>query len=191
MRYSYFTIIVLLFLFFTGCSRDEDPRQTETSTESVAGLIWEVPGNWQIENQRPMRVATYGTPSAEGVEEMGEVAIFYFGPGEGGSVEANIDRWFGQFEQSGLSESQRREATSRESKNINDIPVTIVRTTGTYTAAAGPMAPQQDVRPGYKLIGAIAEGPQGAVFFKFTGPDATVQKAEHEFMQLIESIKRR
>lgn len=194
MRYSYFPIIVMLLSLFTGCSTDDAPGETDppaelhdTAVNSVAGLTWEVPANWRAERQRPMRVATYSTPSAEGEQDMGEVAIFYFGPGEGGSVEANIERWFGQFEHPDLTP---QESAPLESMIINGIPVTIVRTSGTYTAAAGPMAPQQDVRPGYMLIGAIAEGPQGAVFFKFTGPETTVQEAESDFMRLVESIRR-
>ncbi len=194
MRYYYIPIIALLLSLLTGCSTEEAPRETDppaalhdAATNSVAGLIWEVPANWRVERQRQMRVATYSTPSAEEDQDMGEVAIFYFGPGEGGSVEANVQRWYGQFEHPDLTP---QEAQSQESMIINDIPVTIVRTSGTYTAAAGPMAPQQDVRPGYKLIGAIAEGPQGAVFFKFTGPKTTVREAESDFMRLVESIHR-
>lgn len=189
-------LTILLFLLLAGCSREEQPRQAEpqpfereTSPDAVAGLVWEVPDNWRQESQRPMRVATYTTPPAEGDEDPGEVAIFYFGPGEGGSVEANVERWFNQFEQP--DGRQTREVATRETMEVNNIRVTIVRTTGTYTAAAGPMAPQQDIRPGYKLIGAIAEGQQGAVFFKFTGLEATVQKAEDEFMGLVQSIQQR
>jgi hypothetical protein len=133
-----------------------------------------------------MRVATYTTPAVQGESESGEIAIFYFGPGEGGSVEANVQRWFGQFEQS--DGRATGEVAERESLQINSIPVTIVRTSGTYTAAAGPMAPRRDIREDYKLIGAIAEGPQGAVFFKFTGPAPTVDREEEAFMQLVRSI---
>ena len=43
-----------------------------------------------------MRVAQYGLPGPAGEATLG---IFFFGPGQGGSVEANIERWFGQFKQ--------------------------------------------------------------------------------------------
>ncbi len=194
----YFLSIALAFslIFITaGCSEKEQPRQQEPApilrdapTSSIAGLTWDIPENWQVESQRPMRVATYSVPAAGGDAEMGEVAIFYFGPGEGGSIEANVERWFGQFDQP--DGRPTREVAERESQQINNIPVTIVRTTGTYTAAAGPMAPRQDIRPGYKLIGAIAEGPEGAVFFKFTGPVTTVQEAEPDFLRMVESLQR-
>jgi hypothetical protein len=195
---NYFSFILLAFsltLLIPGCSEKEQSGQQEPApilqglpSNSVAGLMWNIPGAWQAERQRPMRVATYSVPASEGDDDMGEVAIFYFGPGEGGSIEANVERWFGQFEQP--DGRQTREVAQRESLQFNNIPVTIVRTTGSYTAAAGPMAPRQDIRPGYKLIGAIAEGPEGAVFFKFTGHVATVQEAEPDFLQMVESVRR-
>jgi hypothetical protein len=194
MRISLLYIALIFVISLSGCSRDEEPRQAgpasisgQITRHSVAGLTWEVPAHWQIERERPMRVATYSTPAADDDSDKGEVAIFYFGHGDGGSVEANVTRWFGQFDQPDGRPTQ--EIASRESMEVNNIPVTIVRTTGTYNAAAGPMAPRQDVRPGYKLIGAIAEGPQGDVFYKFTGPITTVQKGEPDFMYLVQSIK--
>lgn len=197
MKYNYYTLSIffaILIFIAAGCSQEETserhepaPTMRETTNNTVAGLQWTIPENWEVQAQRQMRVATYATPAAEGDEDKGEVAIFYFGPDEGGSVEANVNRWFGQFDQPDGRPTS--EVTSRESTVVNSIPVTIVRTTGTYNAAAGPMAPREDIRPGYKLIGAIAEGPEGAVFYKFTGPEATVQKAEQEFYQLIESIR--
>ena len=39
-----------------------------------------------------MRLATYQVP------ESGECGVYYFGQGQGGGVEANIDRWIGQFQ---------------------------------------------------------------------------------------------
>jgi hypothetical protein len=40
----------------------------------------------------------------------------------------------------------------------------------------------------YRLLGAIVAGPQGSVFFKFTGPAKTVAAAQPEFDALIASM---
>jgi hypothetical protein len=198
---TYITIALTLLLFgmIGGCGSDKKeptpeaadrmPAITPRSVTEVAGLHWILPQEWQPEAERPMRVATYSTPIAEGDTYPGEVAIFYFGPAEGGSIESNVDRWLNQFEHP--DDKPVHQASSREKLTVNGIPVTIVRTTGTYTAVAGPMAPQQDRRSGYKLIGAIAEGPQGAVFFKYTGPIETVDKGEEQFLGLVQSISKR
>jgi hypothetical protein len=158
-----------------------------TAQGAVAGLYWSLPEVWVAQSQRPMRVATYHTETAEGDPDPGEIAVFYFGPGEGGTVEANVNRWFQQFDQDDGRPTS--EVAERETVDVDGIPVTLVRASGTYNAAAGPMAPRADLRPGYRLIGAIAEGPEGAVFFKFTGPENTVQQEETRFMGMVESIR--
>jgi hypothetical protein len=200
----------LLALFLTlalaGCSPEESaqaPAQppapaaaaqpalttaAQPGAASTAGLTWDVPDSWQAQGQRPMRAATYNTPPAEGDTDPGEVAVFYFGPSEGGTVSANVDRWFNQFDQE--DGRPTREVAESETIEVDSMQVTIVRASGAYNAAAGPMAPRADVRPGYALIGAIAEGPQGAVFFKFTGPEATVRAEEARFIAMVESIRR-
>ncbi|MCA1790866.1 MAG: hypothetical protein LC667_13710 [Thioalkalivibrio sp.] len=159
----------------------------ETAQGAVAGLSWSVPEAWAEQSQRPMRVATYQTSPAEGEGDPGEVAVFYFGPGEGGTVEANVNRWFQQFDQEDGRPTS--EVAERETMDIDGVRVTLVRASGTYNAAAGPMAPRADLRPDYRLIGAIAEGPEGAVFFKFTGPEDTVEKEESRFMSMVASIR--
>ncbi len=69
------------------------------SPHSVAGVIWRIPSNWSVQEPRPMRVATYMVPAVSGDSEGGECGIFYFGNDQGGSVEANIERWKSQFEE--------------------------------------------------------------------------------------------
>lgn len=164
------------------------PEPESPGRDSVAGLSWTVPSDWNLQPQRPMRVATYSTPPAEGDSELGEVAVFYFGPQEGGTVDANVNRWFNQFDQADGRPTS--EVAERESVEIDGMTVTLVRASGTYNAAAGPMAPRADLRPDYRLIGAIAEGPEGAVFFKFTGPDRAVLEQQAKFDLLVESLRR-
>jgi hypothetical protein len=42
----------------------------------------------------------------------------------------------------------------------------------------------------FRLRGAIVEGPQGSVFFKFTGPDKTISAASAEFDAMIGSLSK-
>ncbi len=52
------------------------------------------------------------------------------------------------------------------------------------------MAPVQEKKPGFRMLGAIVEAPQGAVFFKMTGPANTVTKAEGGFEAMLKTLKR-
>jgi hypothetical protein len=52
-----------------------------------------------------------------------------------------------------------------------------------------PGAPAPTAIPDAILLGAIAKGPEGSVFFKFTGPRGSVESARAAFDQLLESIE--
>ncbi len=155
--------------------------------DSAGGINWKVPSGWKTDAPRPMRAATYKVPALKGDPEDAELAVFYFGEGQGGAVDANLARWYGQFEQPDGKKSQDVAKTKQET--INNLKVTTVDLTGTYTASMGPMGPKTN-KPDFRLLGAIVEGPQGHVFFKMTGPKKTVQAAEKDFRKLLQSLSK-
>ncbi|MEP7270177.1 MAG: hypothetical protein ABI882_01675 [Acidobacteriota bacterium] len=160
--------------------------QGEAGTQTAGGLMWTLPRKWGIGPERPMRAATYKVPAADGDSDDGECAVFFFGPGQGGTVDANIDRWIGQFEQpDGRNSSER---AKRQTQTVGGLSVTTVDLTGTY--AGGMVGGGSGKKAGYRLLGAIIEGPQAAVFFKFTGPVKTVAAAEADFQGMLKSLKR-
>ena len=69
------------------------------------------------------------------------------------------------------------------------MPITVIDTTGTYTGMGGPMMSGSKPAAGYRLIGAIVEGPGGSVFFKLTGPAKTIAAQQKNFEQLLASIE--
>ena len=153
--------------------------------ESAAGVRWTAPASWKTEAARPMRAATYSIPLAAGDQGIAECVVNYFGPGQGGGVEANIDRWRGQVQ--GLD---GKPATAKTDKRtVRGIPITIIDATGTYTGMGGPMMAGAKPVAGYRLIGAIVEGPGGSVFFKLTGPAKTIAAQQKNFEQLLASIQ--
>ena len=66
--------------------------------------------------------------------------------------------------------------------------VTLVQVAGAYLAPAGPMMQSSGKKENFRLLGAIVEGPEGSVFYKFTGPAKTVSGAEGEFSAMVESL---
>lgn len=146
---------------------------------TAGGVRWSLPAGWSAGPARPMRVATYAIPAARGAEP-GECGVYYFGKGEGGGVEENIARWSQQFQG-----SPRAAVTQRTVAGLRIHRVVI---SGTYLSPAGPMMQSQGSRPNYRLLGAIVEAPGGLVFFKCTGPAATMTAAEKSFDALIASL---
>jgi len=154
--------------------------------DAGGGLHWTAPSQWKVDPAaRPMRAATYAVPAAAGDTDAGECVAYYFGKGQGGSTEANIQRWTSQFkDKSGqpVKNAQVKKST------VHGLPVTAIDASGTYTGAGGPMAPTHTDKPGYRLLGAIVEGPQGSLFFKFTGPAKTVAANQKAFDDMIASV---
>lgn len=154
--------------------------------ESGAGLRWTAPPNWKSEAQRPMRLATYTVPPAAGDKEGGECGVFYFGQGQGGGVEANIDRWIGQFLEA--DGQPAKAAAKQEKKTVHGLKVTTVDVSGAYTGMAGPQSQGGAPKSGYRLLGAIVENSQGSIFFKFTGPAKTVAQNEAAFGKMLGTV---
>ncbi len=91
-----------------------------------------MPPSWKAEAQRPMRLATYTVaPGAE-------CGVYFFGAGQGGSVDANLDRWIGQFLQADGKPSKA--AAKIAKRTIHGWPVTTVDVSGAYTGMGGPTA---------------------------------------------------
>jgi hypothetical protein len=128
-----------------------------------------------------MRQATYAVSKSKGDSEDGELAVFYFGPGMGGSVDANFDRWAKQF--AAAAPEIKRDA--RSSNGFVQHTIEIAR--GTY--ASGMPGAAAVPKSEYGLLGAIVETPAGSYFLKLTGPSKTVAAARAPFLALLDSVK--
>ena len=175
----------------------EAPPASSQPVSSVAGasgnvveksfgpIKAKVPAEWSEQTpSSSMRKAQYALPKVAGDGEDAELAVFYFGPGQGGSVEANIERWIGQISQPDGSSSKGKAKTNK--KEIGGMPVTLVDVSGTYSAGMMSSAPP---RQGYRMLAAVAETTEGPWFFKLTGPEKTIAKWSSSFDQLINSFK--
>lgn len=147
----------------------------------VAGITWTKPADWTDGKGSAMRVATYVVPGAKGGED-GQCAVFYFGPGQGGGIDDNITRWERQFKEQPTAKRDRR--------TVSGLVVHQVSIEGTYMNPGGGMMQSRGEKPGYRLLGAIVEAPEGHVFFKLTGPAATAQAGQAGFDSLLGSLTR-
>ena len=194
-------ILVLLLLGFAGtvllgCSSGEKgqprPSSSATPVASVSpgfasSLTFKAPSEWIEESpESRMRLAQYRLPHAEGDPEDAELVVFYF-QGQGGSVEANVERWVGQFKKpDGSTASDLAKIIDKES---NGVSLTIVDVSGTYAPRRGPMMAAEEPKPDFRMLAAIAETAAGPWFFKLTGPQNTVAKWEESFFSFLNTIE--
>ena len=132
-----------------------------------------------------MRAATYPVAPVPGDRKGAECVVYFFGPGQGGTVQANIDRWQGQFKGPG----GKPPAAKVNKITLHGLAMTTIDVSGDYSGIGGPTA-AAPVVSGYRLLGAIIEGPGGNVFIKFTGPAKTVAANQPNFQQLLDSFQK-
>jgi len=168
--------ILLIASFFAFDLKAED-----TDTLVVSEFTFEFGVPW-IRQQvtSPMRAGQL-TYDLEGDElEDVDVILYYFGEGQGGGTQANIDRWVGQFD--GTPES------NTEAIDVGDRKITVLTARGTYMeSSGGPFSGNKTPKPNYTMLAAILPSEKGAVFLKLTGPDDSVEAMKDAFMEFAKS----
>jgi hypothetical protein len=136
------------------------------SFERPAEWKWEVPGS-------SMRKAQLSVPGGE--SGPADVTFFHFGPGEGGGLQANVDRWFAQFGNSNTGQNQ---------ESVGETRIVFVEAEGVFQSGmpGGPTTPLPD----HALRGAIiVDEAGGDVFVKMTGPASVVTGARSKFDDMV------
>jgi|SRR5579862_5598928 len=148
--------------------------------ESIAGLKWTAPPGWKNLGSQTMRAATYNVPAAAGDKESAECVVYFFGQGQGGPIQANMDRWKSQFQ----TADGKPAAANIATRKVNGLAVTTIDVSGAYSGM------DQGLKAGYRLLGAILVNPAGNIFLKFTGPAKTVAANQAKFEQLLTSFSK-
>jgi hypothetical protein len=128
-----------------------------------------------------MRRATYEVPLAKGDSGKGEVAVFYFGPGQGGGIEGNVERWAKQF-------GMEKDEVKRSNRTVNDLDQHVVEIPkGKYKPDM--MGEGKGGFESWAMLAVIVQAPSGSYFFKLTGPSKTVQLARPAFFKMLDTVK--
>jgi len=155
-------------------------------TAHAAGLTFTAPAGWKtVPTSSSMRVAQYALPRAAGDAQDAELVVYYFG-GQGGSLDANIERWVGQMQQPG---GRPPGAVKRDSRTINGLKVTLVDLSGTYVAEMSPGSGQLHDNPGFRMRAGYIETAMGPYFIKLVGPSKTISAHDKQFETFLSSVK--
>jgi hypothetical protein len=161
--------------------------QQDPARLSLAGgkLELAAPGTWVRQQPRTRIVEhEFAIPASEGDKADGRLTVM----SAGGGVEANIDRWYGQF-------TQPDGGSTKEQAKIKKIEVAghevyLVDIAGTFKDQRGPVAPVVE-RPKYRMLGAIIPSKAGDQYIKFYGPEKTVADNEQAFVKMIEGMQQK
>jgi hypothetical protein len=198
-------LIGLLAILFSACkSRDEAPPPLPPPGASQAAppaarahpdpsrpdvdLTFTTPKQWTA--QRPstsMRKAQFLLPG-ETREADAILGVFHF-PHTGGSVTANLERWYTQFKQPDGVPSASRAQTRKLKAGGFDVTVAYLR--GTYLKPKSPMEMGGETAEVLHeaMLAAVVETPAGPWFFKAVGTQETIDLHRATFEDFMRSVR--
>lgn len=152
----------------------------------TASLKYDAPKEWTRKpSSSSMRLADFALPRAEGDAEDASLTLYFFG-GQGGAVQANLDRWVNQMAQPDGRASKDLAKTS--ALKTGDFALTVIDLPGTYVAETSPGSPERYNKPGFHLRAAVVEGRGGPYFVKLVGPAKTVAKWDSAVQAFFKSL---
>lgn len=160
------------------------------SAAPAAVLKYDTPATWVTQTPTSnLRKAQFGLPKAEGDSADGQLIVYYFGPNEGGGVQANLDRWKGMFKTAGGEPVPDADVVV-DKFEASGMAVTLMDISGRY--ADGTMTPGQAATPTaeeYRMFAAVVETPDGPWFFKAVGPQATMAANREAMLGMLKSAR--
>ena len=151
-------------------------QDSDSATQTVKARTLELtlPANWKSQKTTSsMRVAQFAIPAESDDGEDGQLVVFYFG-GPTGGIQANVERWIGQF----AEEDRKLEMFQGECSAGSYI---LVDTTGTWNKPDGPPFARKTIAtPGSRVLNVIVieeeDGERDYYFMKLSGKTELVSK---------------
>jgi|SRR5215471_11106100 len=187
-------IVALFAVFFcwacgtppTVVSNNAAPQAQAPASSGRGELQFKAPSGWVSERPTSsMRVSQYQLPAAEGDADSASLVVYYFGQGQGGSVNANLERWTGQ-----MQTADGKPLTGKtERMTVNGLKVTLLDVSGTYAGSDMGGGGATQSKPNYRMRAGVIETPGGAYFIKLVGPEKTVAHWEQSFQDFVKSAE--
>ena len=147
-------------------------QQQTTPASEPPELRYDLPASWEEVAPTSMRMLNLKIGDAE--------CYLTLLPGDGGGLAANVNRWFQQVGQPGLSEA---EVANLPKIKLLDQDATLVDAHGRFTGMG-----DADIADA-QLLGAIVSSVRGTLFLKMVGPRATVEPERDRFIAFAESLR--
>ena len=174
-------LLIILSLFISCKSSDdikiyqidkslqsEKVSQIEKSTEK--NIIWDTPKGWIESSGSKMRLASFNVPHDSG---NGDLSVMILS-GDGGGVEANINRWRAQIGLEKKSISDIKKKAEKRKNSIGEYQIfTIINNQSKEKA----------------FLSAIIHSNIGTVFIKLTISEAGIDQVKDDFIYFCDSFK--
>lgn len=158
--------------------------------EPQGNLKFTAPSGWkEVAVTSAMRKAQFALPKTGSDSDDGQLIVYYFGQGQGGSTERNIERWQGMFTTAD-GKPVGNDAVKRRSTEVSGMKVTIINVSGRFTDAPMGRPVSGPTSQDYRMLAAVVETDEGPWFFKAVGPTATMASHAPEFDDFVKSVRK-
>ena len=178
LRLNKLTVLAIALLITVPVLRGAE----DTKKVVAKDITLNVPANWkQSPASNNLRTAQFALPAVDGDKDDAELVVYFFG-GAGGGVNANLERWSGQFQPGGKKQKIYKGQSKQGEYYLLDI-------TGVYNKPIGPPINRQtNPTPGYQMLAVVLMvKDKGNYFLKLTGPQKTVSAASKAIRVAIEA----
>ncbi|MEA1979498.1 MAG: hypothetical protein U9N54_00800 [candidate division Zixibacteria bacterium] len=167
----------------------EIPFDLNGKPVEIGGVKFTPATQWTDYGGSGMRIASYSFGPLEKETDSAIVTVFYFGKGQGGDVDSNLERWINQM---ALMDGRDPHTAAIQYKlDVDGMTVHMLSLFGIYKSSmGGSMSGKSEDKENYRMVGSIVETPEGNVFFKLTGPDYTAKIMIEAYMAMIKQIKK-
>nr|WP_315250793.1 hypothetical protein [uncultured Duganella sp.] len=158
------------------------PKQDKLS---IRGWSSPAPATWTpVEPASTMRAAQFILPGGTGKSaDDGEMVAYFFPTGDGGSQEANIERWSAEVTDAAGRPVKPQLSTAKAGMT----KVTLLTLQGNYTRGAN-MLPGAERKSNQTLLVAMVETTIGRITLQAYGPSKTVVAHRDSFIKLANSF---
>ena len=168
--------------FTIAAQQPQTVAAQQPQTVALLDYHTKVPASWTSRAPAStMRLAEYVAGAPGGAE----VIVYFFGMSQGGTIDANLTRWKGQF--SNPNGGAVEEKITHEKSGA--FPLTIAEYRGTYARGIGAGSAPEAARPNQILTAVVAETPKGALFFQLFGPAAAVDAQRDAYLNFVRNLK--
>ena len=122
--------ILFILLFCVSCDNNDiktyrvakapvNTKSVQPPTITDNELKWDLPKSWSVSSGSSMRLASYNVPHSSGVGDLSVMIL----AGDGGGVEANINRWRGQINLSPQTSFQINSQSESRKNSLADYQI--------------------------------------------------------------------
>lgn len=155
---------------------------TPTTSTKLGSLRIDIPNEWQaVPTDGQMRKAEWKLPGDAGAASL---IAYHFGAGGAGMVQANLDRWKGQFAQEPADNARIEEGGAAGSR------WTLLDVRGRYVAETRPGSGERQDLPNQRMLAAVIDAAEGPFYLKAVGPQATIDRWEAALSAVIKNPAR-